>query len=89
MNTVPKKFKCTECGKETYGDYSICSCGAEFSHKPINREHYKCYLNGKFYGSGDLNYMRELFIDYVITHKMYNKNEVDFKIVKMQEELTV
>lgn len=43
---------------------------------------YKCYLNGKFYGGGNLQYMRELFVDYVITHKMYGKSEVDFKIVK-------
>jgi hypothetical protein len=43
---------------------------------------YKCYLNGKFYGSGPLAYMRELFVDYVILNQMYGRSEVDFKIVK-------
>jgi hypothetical protein len=43
---------------------------------------YKCYLNGKFYGSGDLEYMKELFVDYVVTCKMYGKSEVDFKIMR-------
>jgi hypothetical protein len=43
---------------------------------------YKCYLNGKFYGSGNLPYMKELFVDYVILHRMYGRSEVDFKIVK-------
>jgi hypothetical protein len=82
MGVVPKKFKCTECNKETYSDYSICSCGAESSYKAINRVHYKCYLNGKFYGGGNLRYMHELFADYVIHNKMYGKPEVDFKIVR-------
>lgn len=45
------------------------------------KDHYKCYLNGKFYGSGSLDYMHELFKDYVITCKMYGKKECDFKIV--------
>lgn len=48
---------------------------------------YKCYLNGRFYGSGNLAYMKELFMDYVIFHKMYGKEEVDFKIVHEQSEL--
>lgn len=43
---------------------------------------YACYLNGKFYGSGSLAYMKELFVDYVILHRMYERDEVDFKIVK-------
>jgi hypothetical protein len=43
---------------------------------------YSCYLNGKFYGSGNLAYMKELFVDYVIFHRMYGRSEVDFKIVK-------
>lgn len=38
--------------------------------------------NGKFYGSGSLRYIKELFVDYVITCKMYDKDEVDFKIMK-------
>lgn len=43
---------------------------------------FKCYLNGKFYGSGDLHYMYELFRDYVITNELYGKDIVEFKIVK-------
>jgi hypothetical protein len=82
LNTVTKKFKCTVCEKETYGDYTKCDCGAMFSYKPINREHYKCYLNGKFYGSGTLKYMQELFVDYFITCEMYGRPEADFKIMK-------
>jgi hypothetical protein len=48
----------------------------------INKDCYICYLNGKFYGTGDLKYMKELFVDYVVNCKMYGKSEVDFKIVK-------
>ena len=43
---------------------------------------YRCYLNGKFYGGGDLKYMHELFKDYVITCEMYGREECEFKIVK-------
>lgn len=46
------------------------------------RDIYKCYLNGKFYGSGGLSYMKELFLDYVMINKMYGNGEVDFKIVR-------
>lgn len=45
---------------------------------------YMCYLNGKFYGIGDLAYMHELFKDYVITCEMYEKKECEFKIVKVE-----
>lgn len=43
---------------------------------------YTCYLNGKFYGRGDLEYMKELFVDYVVSSEMYGKDESDWKIVK-------
>lgn len=43
---------------------------------------YTCYLNGHFYAIGDLNYMKELFINYVIDCEMYDNDEVEFKIVK-------
>ncbi|MDE3840950.1 hypothetical protein C0966_16920 (plasmid) [Bacillus methanolicus] len=43
---------------------------------------YKCYLNGKFYGFGNLEYMKELFVDYVVLNRMYGRDEVDFKIIK-------
>lgn len=83
MEFKPKKFKCEKCNYETYGDIEICSnCGAENSVKPIPKERYKCFLNGVFYGCGDLGYMHELFEDYVVTCKMYGKKECEFKIVK-------
>lgn len=46
---------------------------------------YKCFINGEFYGIGDLDYMRELFVDYVVTCKMYGKDEIEWKIVKTKE----
>lgn len=58
--------------EKIYDDYS----------KNRNKPTYKCYLNGYFYGSGSLDYMRELFTDYVVTSKMYDKDECEFKIVK-------
>lgn len=45
---------------------------------------YSCYLNGVFYGSGDLEYIHELFKDYVLICKMYGKKECEFKIAKME-----
>jgi len=48
----------------------------------IKIDTYKCYLNGQFYGSGSLLYMRELFVDYVVTCQMYGREECEFKIVK-------
>lgn len=47
---------------------------------------YKCFLNGKFYGSGNAQYMKELFNDYVVIKRMYGKKEVDFKIVKVDRQ---
>lgn len=43
---------------------------------------YTCYLNGKIYGTGPLEFMNELFRDYVVTCKLYNKEEVTFTIQK-------
>ena len=43
---------------------------------------FTCYLNGEFYGSGDADYIRELFVDYVVTCEMYGRKECEFKIVK-------
>jgi hypothetical protein len=85
MKTVPKKFRCKECKRETYTDYKKCdNCNGVNTSEPINREHYKCYLNGKFYGSGNLKYMHELFKDYVITCKMYGREDCKFKIIKCE-----
>ena len=47
---------------------------------------YQFYLNGKLYGSGNLKYMHELFSDYVVTHRMYGKEIVDFKIIKVSKK---
>ncbi|MBL4952073.1 hypothetical protein JK635_07600 [Neobacillus sp. YIM B02564] len=83
MEAKPNGFRCENCGNETYGDREKCmKCGSENSIKPIPKDLYKCYLNGKFYGGGNLNYILELFKDYVVTCKMYGKKECDFKIVK-------
>lgn len=43
---------------------------------------YHCYLNGKLYGKGSLEYMSELFRSYVVDSKMYGHDTCDFVIVK-------
>ena len=48
-------------------------------------EIYECYLNGKFYGSGPLEYIRELFEDYFITCKMYGRDKAEFTVRKRKE----
>lgn len=48
----------------------------------VNEIMYECYLNGKFYGSGNLEYMHELFKDYVVACQMYGKRECEFKVVR-------
>ncbi|MGZ9868219.1 hypothetical protein ACU3L3_07330 [Priestia endophytica] len=45
---------------------------------------YTMFVNGRFYGSGDLLYMKELFATYVVTCGMYDKDEVTFKIEKKE-----
>ncbi len=49
------------------------------------KDRYIMFLNGQFYGGGDLEYMKELFIDYVVTCKMYGKNDVTISIQKEPE----
>jgi hypothetical protein len=51
----------------------------------IEKQLYACFLNGQFYGTGDLDYMRELFVDYVVTMKMYDRSSVDFRITKTEK----
>ncbi|MDE1404588.1 hypothetical protein [Bacillus licheniformis] len=46
---------------------------------------YACFLNGKFYGAGDLDYMNELFRDYVFTSGMYGKDECVFRITSREK----
>jgi len=53
-------------------------------NESVLKEVYQCYLNGSFYGSGNLEYMKELFIDYVITCEMYGKDKCSFEIVKKE-----
>lgn len=50
-------------------------------------EKYICYINGKFYGLGSLEYMKELTNDYLIDCKMYNKSEFTFKIIRKDKGL--
>ena len=77
------QVECEKCDRESYTDSDKCpKCENEGTIKPIIKDLYKCYLNGNFYGGGSLDYMRELFIDYVITCKMYGKKECEFKIIK-------
>lgn len=52
-------------------------------------EIYNFYLNGSFYGSGNLEYMKELFVDYVITCEMYGKDKCSFEIVKKERNKTL
>lgn len=47
-------------------------------------EIYMCYLNGSFYGSGSLEYIKKLFVDYVVTCEMYGKDKCSFEIVKKE-----
>jgi hypothetical protein len=44
------------------------------------------YKNGRFYGRGRLDYMTELFKDWVETCEMYGKDEVIFKVEKVKRQ---
>ncbi|ASB89252.1 MULTISPECIES: hypothetical protein [Bacillus] len=46
---------------------------------------YACFLNGKFYGAGNLEYMNELFRDYVVNSEMYGKGECAFRITSQEK----
>lgn len=37
-------------------------------------------LNGNVYGTGNADYMTELFSDYVATHQLYGRDSIDVKI---------
>ena len=49
------------------------------------KQRYVCYLNGKLYGMGDLEYMNELFKDYVVACQMHGNETVTFKIVDREQ----
>ncbi|WP_144625156.1 hypothetical protein [Bacillus altitudinis] len=46
---------------------------------------YACFLNGKFYGAGDLGYMNELFRDYVVNHGLYGKDDCTFRVTTKEK----
>lgn len=50
-------------------------------------EKYFLYLNDTIYGHGDLKYVHELIHNYVIIKELYGKEQVDFIIVKANENL--
>lgn len=52
----------------------------------ILKDVYHCYLNGSFYGAGSLEYMKELFVDYVVTCEMYGKDRCSFEIIKKEND---
>lgn len=81
MQTKPKLFRCENCQNETYTDRQSClNCKEENTIKPIPKKRYQCFLNGTYYGSGTLEYMHELFTDYVLYSKMYGKESCSFSI---------
>lgn len=46
---------------------------------------YACILNGKLYGTGDLDYMSALFRDWVVDCEMYGKDDVTFRITTVEK----
>ena len=51
----------------------------------MKQQRYVCYLNGNIYGMGDLEYMNELFRDYVVACRMHGNEQVEFRIVDREE----
>lgn len=47
---------------------------------------YILYLNGKHYGTGDLEYIHELITDYISRMESFGAEEVEFKIEKWRGE---
>lgn len=46
---------------------------------------YACFLNGKLYGCGDVEYVNDLFRDYVVNCEMYGKDDCTFQITKKEK----
>lgn len=46
---------------------------------------YACFLNGKLYGKGDLEYMNTLFRDWVVYCEMYGKDDVTFRVTTVEK----
>lgn len=46
---------------------------------------YACFLNGKLYGCGDIEYMNDLFRDYVVYCEMYGRDDCTFRITTKEK----
>lgn len=44
-----------------------------------------CFLNGKLYGCGDIEYMNDLFCDYVVYCEMYGRDDCIFWIIMKEK----
>lgn len=55
----------------------------EKKSQELKSQIYNCYLNGSFYGRGSVDYMFELFQNYVLYCDMYGKKECVFKIERI------
>lgn len=80
------EFYCFRCGRMTISRLESCEkCGSKDGEATsIPSTTYRCYLNGEVYGVGSLEYMNELFKDYVVNFRMYGNEECTFRIEKCQ-----
>ncbi|AOO61099.1 hypothetical protein BBJ33_06040 [Bacillus velezensis] len=46
---------------------------------------YACFLNGKLYGCGDIEYMNDLLRDYVVYCEMYGRDDCTFRITTKEK----
>ncbi|HGE5772738.1 hypothetical protein U0E09_32995 [Bacillus thuringiensis] len=46
---------------------------------------YRLYLDGEFYGEGDLDYIHQLITEYMLIRGIYSKEKVEFKILKSDD----
>lgn len=46
---------------------------------------YACFLNGKLYGCGGIEYMNDLFRDYVVNCEMCGKDDCTFRITTKEK----
>ena len=46
---------------------------------------YACFLNGKLYGCGDIEYVNDLFRDYVVNCEMYGRDDCTFHITTKEK----
>ncbi|PQZ64375.1 hypothetical protein CQ064_32695 [Bacillus sp. MYb78] len=50
-----------------------------------NMDSYRLYLDGEFYGEGDLDYIHQLITEYMLIRGIYSKEKVEFKILKSDD----